>query len=122
MMKNTINNWISMNDTSIINFIGVYLKHQRLAQNKTQSKIAEAAGVNRMTISQIENGEAISLTSLIQVMRALNILHVLDVFSVREEISPIVLAKLEKQKRQRASKYVPHVSKNQLNEPNQSEW
>lgn len=122
MMKNTINNWVSMNDKSIINSIGVYLKYQRLTQNKTQSKIAEAAGVNRMTISQIENGEAISLTSLIQVMRALDVLHILDVFSVREEISPIALAKLEKQKRQRASKYVAHVSENQLNEPNQSEW
>ena len=121
-MENSIDNWVSMSDKSIINSIGVYLKHQRLSQNKTQSKIAAAAGVNRMTISQIEKGEVISLTSLIQIMRALDVLNILDVFSVREEISPIALAKIEKQKRQRASKGVTDINENQLNRPNKNEW
>lgn len=103
MMENTNFNWISMSDNAIIASIGAYLKHERLKQNKTQAKIAYDAGINRWTLSQIENGEAISLTSLIQILRALNLLPVLDVFKIETQLSPIQLAKLEKQKRQRAS-------------------
>ncbi len=122
MMKNTSIKWFSMNDISIITTIGQYLKHQRLAQNKTQVKIAEMAGVNRMTISQIEKGEAISLVSLIQILRALNALNVLDGFEIDTQISPIALAKLEKKQRQRASNYKPEIATNQLNEPDESKW
>lgn len=103
-----------MSDNAIVASIGEFLKHQRLNQNKTQAKVAEDAGVNRWTISQIENGEAISLTSLIQILRALNALHVLNNFEIENQISPLELAKLEKKKRQRASK------DNNTNTP--SEW
>lgn len=91
-----------MSDKSIIETIGNYIKYQRLNQIKTQANIAEDAGVNRWTISQIEKGEAISLTSLIQILRALDLLHVFDLFKIESQISPIELAKLEKQQRQRA--------------------
>ena len=104
-----------MSDKSIVEAIGNYIKHQRLNQNKTQANMAEAAGVNRWTISQIENGEAISLTSLIQILRALNLLNIFDVFKIETQISPLKLAKLEKQKRQRAS------STNTQNQ-SKSEW
>jgi len=108
MMDNTNKEWVSMSDKSIIASIGQYLKHQRLKQNKT-------AGVNRWTMSQAENGEAISLTSLIQILRALDLLHVLDQFKIASEISPLELAKLEKQKRQRARN-------NENDQEKQSEW
>ncbi len=102
-MENTNTQWASMSDKTIIAAIGEYLKHERLAQNKTQLKIAEEAGVNRWTINQIEKGEPVSLTSLIQILRALKLLQVFNAFNIGEEISPIELAKLEKRKRQRAS-------------------
>ncbi len=114
-MGNTNINWISMNDKSIIKFIGNYIKQQRLAQNKTQKSVAEHAGVNRWTISQIENGDAISLTSLIQILRALDLLNIFDAFKIETQISPIQLAKLEKQKRQRARN-------TNTNAKNNSEW
>ncbi|WNH12034.1 helix-turn-helix domain-containing protein [Thalassobellus suaedae] len=114
-MVNTNINWVSMSDKSIIETIGNYIKQQRLNQNKTQAQIAEHAGVNRWTISQIENGEAISLTSLIQILRALDLLHVFDTFKIETQISPLELAKLEKQKRQRARS----KDKNNQTEP---EW
>jgi len=101
-MANTNIKWDSMSDKSIIETIGSYIKQQRLNQNKTQAQTAEHAGVNRWTISQIENGEAISLTSLVQILRALDLLHVFDTFKIETQISPLELAKLEKQKRQRA--------------------
>ena len=108
-------NWISMSDKSIIISIGEYLKHQRLTQNKTQAQIAEAAGINRWTMSKIENGEAISLISLIQILRALNLLNVLDNFKIETQLSPLELAKIEKKKRQRARG-------NDNNKQNESEW
>ena len=102
MMGNTSTNWLSMNDRAIISSIGEYIKHQRLAQNKTQAQVAQDAGINRWTLSQIENGQAITMISFIPILRALNLLNVLDLFKIEPQISPIELAKLEQQKRQRA--------------------
>ncbi len=115
-MANTSIEWLSMSDKSIISIVGKYIKHQRLIQNKTQANIAEIAGINRWTMSQIENGEAISLTSLIQILRALNLLDILHVFETQTQLSPLELAKLEKQERQRAS------TSNEANKKNKSEW
>jgi len=105
-----------MSDKSIISLIGKYIKHQRLIQNKTQAKIAEIAGINRWTMSKIENGEPISLISLIQILRALNLLDVLNIFKTQTQLSPLELAKIEKQKRKRAS------ADNNVNKQNKSEW
>lgn len=114
-MVNTNTNWVSMSDNAIIVTIGVYVKQQRLLQNKTQAKIAEIAGVNRWTVSQLEKGKAVSLISLLQILRALDLLHVLDNFKFETQLSPLELAKLDKQKRQRAR------GKDD-NEQNESEW
>ncbi|MFN3942042.1 MAG: helix-turn-helix domain-containing protein [Flavobacterium sp.] len=91
-----------MSDTAIVRKIGEFVKHERLNSNKTQAQLAKEAGINRWTISQIENGEAITLLSLIQILRALNVLHLLEIFSIKQEISPIQLAKMEQNKRKRA--------------------
>jgi transcriptional regulator with XRE-family HTH domain len=115
-MANTNTDWLSMSDKSIISTIGEYIKQQRLNQNKTQANIAEVAGINRWTMSKIENGEPISLTSLIQILRALNLLDLLNVFKIKSELSPLELAKLEKQKRRRAS------SDNDINKQSKSKW
>lgn len=115
-MGNTNIDWLSMSDKSIVSKIGEYIKDQRLLQNKTQANIAEIAGINRWTMSKIENGEPISLTSLIQILRALNLLDVLNVFKSKPQVSPLELAKLEKQKRQRAR------SGSEINSLYKSEW
>ncbi|TBH75867.1 helix-turn-helix transcriptional regulator [Aquirufa nivalisilvae] len=101
-MENTNTNWSIKSDQSIVESIGVYLKQRRLDINKTQAQLAQEAGLNRWTVTQIEKGEAISLVSLIQIMRALDILHLWDTFSSKEKISPLILAKLAKKKKQRA--------------------
>jgi transcriptional regulator with XRE-family HTH domain len=101
-MENTNINWVAMSDKAIVEAIGAFLKHKRLNQNKTQAQIAEDAGLNRWTLSQIENGEAISMTSFIQILRALDQLNLLDIFKIETQISPIELAKIEQEKRQRA--------------------
>lgn len=103
-MVNTNTEWLSLSDKAIISLIGNYIKHQRLSQNKTQAKIAEMAGINRWTMSKVENGEPISLMSLIQILRALNLLEILNIFEIQTQISPLELAKIERQKRLRAGK------------------
>jgi len=115
-MANTNTEWVSRSDKSLVALIGDYIKHQRLIQNKTQATIAENAGINRWTLSKIENGEPISLTSLIQILRALDLLDILDIFKIETQLSPLTLAKLEKQKRQRA-RTGPEV-----NEQERSQW
>ena len=91
-----------MTDIAIISKIGAFVKNERLNSNKTQAQLSDEAGVNRSTLSQIENGEVITLLSLIQIIRALNKLELLEIFSIQPLISPIALAKKDLQKRQRA--------------------
>lgn len=115
-MGNTNKNWLSMTGGAIVSVIGSYVKKERLRQNKTQANVAESAGVNRWTVSQIENGEAISLVSLIQILRALNRLDVFENFQHLEpQVSPLELAKMDKEMRQRASR-------SNLNKKTTSEW
>lgn len=106
--------WAEMSDSEILRQIGTAIKSMRLSQNKTQAQLAESAGLNRWTISQIEKGESVSLTSLIPILRALDSLQILDNFTSDEEISPLEYAKLKKQKRKRVRPY-PRGS-NSLNE------
>lgn len=96
-------NWDSMSDKVLAEHIGVFIKHHRMEQNKTQDAVANAAGISRSTLSLLERGETVTLATLIQVLRVLDQLRVLEAFSVQQVISPMVLAKLEKNKRKRAS-------------------
>ena len=101
-MGNTNINIVSMTDKAIIETIGSYIKHHRIEQNKTQAQVAKEAGINRWTISQIENGESITLTTLIQILRVLDQLSLLEIFTVKEKFSPIEYAKQKENKRKRA--------------------
>ena len=108
--------WKSTSDKTIISIIGEYIKHARVNQNKTQEKVAEMAGISRWTVSQIENGEPMSLLTLIQILRALDLLELLSIFKIDTQPSPLEIAKLERDKRQRAS------SKKEKKNENKSEW
>ena len=101
MKGNTNINWIEMTDAAIVEQIGRFIKQSRIEQNKTQLQLAKEAGLNRWTLSQIENGGTVNLSSLIQLLRALDVLYVLNHFELIEEISPLAYAKLRKKKKQR---------------------
>lgn len=111
-MGNTNIDLVQMSDVAIVKHLGNFLKHVRIQQNKTQAQLAEDAGLNRWTISQIENGESITLMSLIQILRALDSLYVLDTFEISNEISPLEYAKLKKNQRERV--------RNKFNKPTKS--
>lgn len=98
------NNTSSQSDDAILRRIGEYIRQQRLDQNKTQSVLALEAGISRSTLSELEHGRRSNLLTLVQVLRSLKLIHVLDIFNSQEQFSPLQLAKLEQEKRQRASK------------------
>lgn len=96
-------NWSLMSDKSLLKQIGLFVQSHRLNQNKSQERVAEAAGISRSTLSLLERGEKVRIDSLIQVLRVLDLLYVMDVFKVNEQISPLEYAKLQKKQRKQAS-------------------
>jgi transcriptional regulator with XRE-family HTH domain len=95
--------WESMSDKALAEHIGAFIKHHRMEQNKTQDVLSNAAGISRSTLSLLERGETVTLATVIQVLRVLDQLKVLEAFSVEQVLSPLTLAKMEKEKRKRAS-------------------
>ena len=73
-----------------------------MEQNITQVDLSAAGGISRSTLSLLERGETVTVSTLIQVLRILDQLQVLSAFEVRETMSPLALAKLQREKRQRA--------------------
>lgn len=116
-MENTNINWHSQSDPAVLEALGTFIQQTRLQQNKTQQEVATAAGVNRSTLVQIENGGGGTLLTFIQILRALEQLHLLQHFEVKQQLSPLLLAELEQKKRQRAS-----GKQGPANPPSKSEW
>ena len=102
MTDNSFTKWTSMSDKVLDENIGIFVRYHRMEQNKTQDEIAAAAGISRSTLSLLERGETVTVSTLIQVLRVLDQLAVMNSFEVRETLSPLALAKLQKEKRQRA--------------------
>lgn len=61
----------------------------RLLKNISQTKLGEAAGVSRRTISRMENGEGVSLDTFIRVMMALDLADHLVALLPDSKIRPI---------------------------------
>ena len=110
MYEGNNKDWATLNDSALSASIGAFIKHHRLSQNKTQAEVSSAAGISRSTMSLIERGERIMLSSLIRVLRVLDLLYIMEVFTIDSEISPIEYARLQnKNKKQRArTKKIEH--------------
>ncbi len=96
-------NWVAMTDQSIAENIGKFVHHHRLEQNISQDYVSKQAGISRSTLSLLERGGRVTLSTLIQVLRVLDLLYVMDVFQVHQTISPIAYAKMQQKERLRAS-------------------
>lgn len=92
-----------MTDDMIIKAIGEYVRSVRLKRNLTQEQLGERASVNRTTVRDLELGRRSTLITLIQILRSLDELQTLKNFKVSKELSPIQLAKIKINDRQRAS-------------------
>jgi transcriptional regulator with XRE-family HTH domain len=103
-MEKGIKYWHAMSDPALLELLGKFIQQTRLRQNKTQQQVATAAGINRSTMVQIENGGGGTMLSFIQILRALEQLQLFQNFEInQQQLSPLQLAKLEQKKRQRAS-------------------
>jgi len=94
----------SKSDLYYLTLIGGYIRVNRLNQNKTQQELAEAAGVNRTTLVQLEKGKPVNLLSLIQVLRSLKKLQIFQDLELKPQLSPLRLAEIEQKQRQRAGR------------------
>lgn len=92
-----------MSDKALAEHIGTFVRHHRMELDKTQDVLASEAGISRSTLSLLERGEAVTLSTLIQVLRVLDQLQVMEAFTVQDTISPLELARLERNKRKRAT-------------------
>lgn len=102
MTDKSFKDWIAMSDKALTEHIGAFVRHHRMDQNKTQDALSAAAGISRSTLSLLERGETVTVTTLLQVLRVLDQLSVMNAFEIRETISPLALAKQQRNKRQRA--------------------
>lgn len=101
-MEKDLKYWHAMSDSRILELLGGFIQKIRLEQNKTQQQVATDAGLNRSTMVHIEKGDGGTMLSFIQILRALELLQLFENFEVKQQISPLQLAKMEHQKRQRA--------------------
>jgi len=83
--------------------LGNRLKQARLNADLTQAEVALRTGLNRRTILNAEKGN-VQLKNLVAILVSLDMANQLNLFLPVQEISPLQLAKLKGQKRQRASK------------------
>ena len=96
-------NFLEMSNSAILVEIGERIRRQRLNQNITQIELAEKAGVARSVVQKLERGDKCMLSGLIRILRVLGLLDQLDSFLPDPGVSPLQLARLHGQKRQRAS-------------------
>ncbi len=82
--------------------LGERLKQARLNKNLTQQDIAEHSGLSRRAVINAEKGKA-TLEAFVAILMALGLAEQLNLFLPPQPISPIQLAKLQGEKRQRAS-------------------
>lgn len=104
-------NWTSMSDQALTTYIGAFVKHHRMIQNKTQNELATEAGISRSTLSLLERGETVTLATLIQVLRVLDQLNVMNAFEVNETPSPLALGQIAEEEMPTRKKQVIEVKR-----------
>lgn len=122
MTDSSFTNRAAMSDKALAEHIGAFVRHHRMEQNKTQDELAAAAAISRSTLSLLERGETVMLTTLIQVLRVLDQLEVLSAFDVNVSLSPLALAKLQREKRQRARSKSGKQKDINKDKPNETNW
>lgn len=93
-----------LTDEAVLREIGARLRETRLRRDLPQDWIAREAGVSAPTITKLENGGAVQLTTLIRVLRALNLLGGLEVAVPEPAPSPIEMLRHQEGRRRRASR------------------
>ena len=104
MYQNSYNkNWYAMSDNAIIETLGKNIKQMRLNKNISQEELSLKSGINRVTISRMETGQATNMMTFVQLLRALDELHILSEFNIVPEISPMMVMEQQQNLRKKAS-------------------
>ena len=93
----------NMSPAAMAKELGNRLKQARLNADLTQAEVASRAGLNRRTVLNAEKGK-VQLDNLVAILVSMDMAGQLNIFLPVQEISPILLAKLKGQERQRASR------------------
>jgi transcriptional regulator with XRE-family HTH domain len=91
--------------------LGRRLEEIRLGKNINQTQLAEEAGVSRRTITRLENGEGVSLDTLIRVVQALGLADRLATLLPDPSVRPIDRVRLKGRERKRARPTAKNVSR-----------
>lgn len=83
--------------------LGHRLEALRLSRNIHQFQLANEAGVSRRTITRLENGQSVSLDTLLRVMRALGLSARLATLLPDPAIRPVDRVRFKGKTRKRAS-------------------
>ena len=87
--------WTELSDTAILKRLGTRLKAYRIARGMKQQELAAESGVGVSTIAKIENGQSVSLSLLVSVIRTLGLLENLDLLVPEQKPSPLELLKTQ---------------------------
>jgi transcriptional regulator with XRE-family HTH domain len=104
-------------DQALLKAIGTFIKEQRMQHERTQDELAADAAISRSTLSLLERGESVNLSTLIQVLRVLDRLDVLEGFQTEPDISPLAIAREQQKQRYRVRK-----SKSDQDSAPESDW
>jgi len=90
-------------DDVVLEELGARLRAVRLHRNLSQERLAEEAGIGRVTLQRLEEGKGnASLPTLIRVLRALDLSESLDQLVPAPQPSPVEEAERRRQPRRRA--------------------
>jgi len=95
--------YYSLSDQAIEEELGSRIKSLRLRKNITQKTLAKRTTLGYVTIQRLEYGHGSSISTLIAILRELESLEEIDNFIPPISVSPLQLAKMQGEKRQRAS-------------------
>jgi transcriptional regulator with XRE-family HTH domain len=93
----------SLTDDAVMQELGRRLAQVRIDGNYTQEYLAEKAGIAKRTLERLEKGAQVQSTVLFRVLRSLNLLDTLEILVPANDIRPMDMLKLKKNRRQRAS-------------------
>jgi len=82
-------------DEELLKIIGSHLKKRRINANLTQLELAEATGISKNRISQIERAGKTSLASLVAISRKLGLLQQLLSTYEMPDLTPIQKYEME---------------------------
>ena len=100
-------------DDPLLIALGARIAGIRIDRNMTQVQLAAEAGLGLRTVQRLEQGAAATqLSGFLRVCRVLGLLDRLDALIPEPAASPIAQLKLQKNRRQRASRAAskPHKS------------